>query len=108
MKLKDQNVVETPGSLIPLSHDDALAMHEEVSQWKLKDIVLERSFEFKGFEEAMDFVNKVAKIAQQQNHHPDIHIYYNKVALELSTHKINNLTEHDFILAAKINSLIGE
>lgn len=53
----------------------------------------------------MNFVNKVAEIANAENHHPDIYIFYNKVKLELSTHAVGGLSENDFILAAKINRL---
>lgn len=51
----------------------------------------------------MDFVNKVARIAQSEGHHPDIHIFYSKVIIELWTHAIGGLSENDFILAAKID-----
>ena len=53
----------------------------------------------------MFFVNKVADLAEAEGHHPDIHIFYNKVSLELSTHAIRGLSENDFILAAKIDRL---
>ena len=61
---------------------------------------------FKNFVEAMAFINKVADIAEEERHHPDIHISYNKVQLTLTTHAIHGLSENDFILAAKIDSLI--
>ena len=57
------------------------------------------------FKKAIGFINKVAVIAEAESHHPDIYIFYNKVRLELSTHAIGGLSENDFILAAKINSL---
>ena len=66
---------------------------------------LTREFNFKDFVRALDFVNQVADIAEMEGHHPDIYISYNKVRLELWTHSIENLTENDFILAAKINML---
>ena len=55
--------------------------------------------------DAMEFVSQVADIAEGANHHPHIHIFYNRVKLELSTHAIKGLSENDFILAAKINAL---
>ena len=70
-------------------------------------MLLKGRLQFKDFKEAMKFVNKVAEAAEQEGHHPDIHIYYNKVRLELTTHKIKGLSENDFILAAKINALFG-
>lgn len=54
----------------------------------------------------MAFVNRVAAVAEEQRHHPDIRISYNKVRLTLSTHKIGGLSRNDFILAAKIDRLI--
>jgi 4a-hydroxytetrahydrobiopterin dehydratase len=54
----------------------------------------------------MDFVNKVAKLAESEGHHPDIHVFYNRVQLELWTHAVNGLSESDFILAAKIDAVV--
>jgi 4a-hydroxytetrahydrobiopterin dehydratase len=107
MKLKEQKCVPCHSGMPPLSRENAIAMHEEIREWALKDSVIERTFAFKDFKEAMKFVNKVAETAEQEGHHPDIHIYYNKVRLELTTHKIKGLSENDFILAAKINTLVG-
>lgn len=65
-----------------------------------------REFEFNNFLEALGFVNKVAKIAEEEQHHPNIYIHdYKKVKLELYTHKIGGLHKNDFILASKIDSL---
>lgn len=105
MKLQEQKCVPCHGGMPPLSHEDAMAMHGEIPEWILRDIAIERTFTFGDFKEAIDFVNRVARIADQENHHPDIHIYYNKVRIELSTHKIKGLSENDFILAAKINAI---
>ena len=66
---------------------------------------IEKLFKFKNFAEAMIFVNKVAEIAEEQDHHPDIFIKWNEVTLTLWTHAINGLFENDFILAAKIDEL---
>jgi len=66
---------------------------------------IEKLYEFKNFKEAMVFVNKVAEIAEEQGHHPDIFIQWNKVTLMLWTHAINGLFENDFILAARIDEL---
>ena len=66
---------------------------------------IEKSFKFKDFNEAMIFVNNVAEIAEEQGHHPDILIQWNKVTLTLWTHAIKGLHENDFIIAAKIDEL---
>lgn len=66
---------------------------------------IEKNFTFKDFKEAMVFVNRVAKLAESEGHHPDIHISWNKVKLELFTHAIHGLSENDFIVAAKIEQV---
>lgn len=64
-----------------------------------------RQFKFKDFKQALIFVNKVADLANSEDHHPDIKIVYNKVQLDLFTHAVGGLSENDFIMAAKINKL---
>lgn len=73
--------------------------------WFLIGDQIKRDFQFKDFRQSLDFVNKVAGIAESEGHHPDIYIYYNKVNLSLFTHAAKGLTENDFILAAKVNQL---
>ena len=64
------------------------------------------TFEFKTFKEAVRFVNQVAKLAESEDHHPNIHILYNKVKIVCTTHSIGGLSENDFILSAKIEKLV--
>lgn len=66
---------------------------------------LEKTFTFKNFREALDFTNKVGELAEQQGHHPDIGLTWGKVKIDICTHKIDGLTESDFILASKIDQL---
>ena len=66
---------------------------------------IKKEFKFKNFKEAMSFVNKVADLAEEQGHHPDIHISYNRVGIELWTHAVSGLSENDFIMAAKIDGI---
>lgn len=66
---------------------------------------LERVFKFKNFVEALEFTNKVGRLAEAQGHHPDIHLSWGKVIVQLWTHKIGGLHENDFILAAGIDQL---
>ncbi len=68
---------------------------------------LTRQFKFKNFKEAIAFVNKVADLAEAEGHHPDIKIVYNKVQLDLFTHAVGGLSENDFIMASKINLILG-
>lgn len=68
---------------------------------------IKHEFKCKDFKEAMEFVNKIADLAESEGHHPDIHIYYNKVKIVLWTHAIGGLSENDFILAAKIEKVFA-
>ena len=71
----------------------------------LENKKIRREFIFKDFKESVAFVIKVAALAENEGHHPDIYIFYNKVTLELSTHAISGLSENDFILAVKIDRI---
>lgn len=73
--------------------------------WSIINEKLERNFRFVSFQDAMIFVNAVAALADQHNHHPDITINYCKVSLSLTTHDAGALTDKDFTLAAYINDL---
>lgn len=73
---------------------------EVIEQKKIR-----HEFKFKDFVESMKFVNQVADLAEDEGHHPNIHIYYSKVVIDLTTHNIKGLSENDFILAAKIEEL---
>ncbi len=66
---------------------------------------LKKEFTFPDFQHALAFTNKVGQVAEQEGHHPDIHLSWGKVTITLWTHKIDNLTENDFICAAKIDSI---
>jgi len=77
---------------------------KRIPEWELEKHI-ERTFEFDDFAEAIDFVNAVAEVADEEEHHPDIDIRYNKVRLVLSTHSKGGLTELDFGLAERIDTL---
>lgn len=94
--------------VVSLSVAEAKKLALEVPEWSLRDKAIEKEFKFKSFRQAMDFVNKVADVAEEQDHHPDIFISYNKVRLTLSTHKVGGLSRNDFILAAKIGQLVDK
>jgi 4a-hydroxytetrahydrobiopterin dehydratase len=68
---------------------------------------LEKEYQFKDFREALAFTNKVGELAEAQGHHPDIYLAWGKVKLTVWTHKINGLTESDFVLAAKADKLMN-
>ncbi len=81
---------------------------KELVHWEQEGKTIERVLEFNDFSEAMDFVNGVAELAEDSEHHPDIDIRYNKVRLILSTHSKGGLTDSDFDLAEKIDTLIDD
>ena len=79
---------------------------DKLKDWTvLDDKLIEREFDFKNFKEAMEFVNKIAEIAENERHHPDFCVHYNRVEVELWTHATNGLSENDFIVAAKIDEI---
>ena len=88
-----------------LAQSDIKVMMKRVPEWEAGKKSIERTFEFDDFTEAIDFLNAVAEIAEEENHHPDIDLRWNKVRLVLSTHSEGGLTELDFDLAEKIDTL---
>jgi 4a-hydroxytetrahydrobiopterin dehydratase len=76
-------------------------------KWTMQSQVISRTFGFKGFLQSIDFVNQVAKIAEENNHHPDIEIHWNKVTLAFTTHDAGGLTENDFKLAQQCDKIFS-
>ena len=105
--LSQKHCVPCEGGAAPLTPEQADVLRGSIGMWDVSEDVkmLSQTFTFQNFVEAMKFVDKVADIAESEGHHPNIHISYNKVTLELSTHAIGGLSENDFILAEKINLL---
>lgn len=73
--------------------------------WTESGIAIERNYQFKDFVEAMKFVNKIADAAEAAGHHPDIHVSYNKVTLQLTSHDSGGVTQRDVKMAGKINEV---
>jgi 4a-hydroxytetrahydrobiopterin dehydratase len=105
--LADKQCVPCEKGADPLKSDQIKRQMKELDpDWRVVDEHhLERQFTFDDFRQALDFVNEVGEIAEQQGHHPDIYLGYGKVKVQLWTHKIDGLHENDFILAAKIDAL---
>ncbi len=101
--------VPCQGGIPPLGQSKIRKYLSAVPDWELVDEEPKRilkEFKFKDFNEAMDFVNRVAELAEEQGHHPDIAIHWNEVTLTLYTHAIDGLHDNDFIMAAKIDELL--
>ncbi len=107
MKLTEQTCSAGIGAT-PLSERDINGLLVQVPGWSLAGKEIRREFKFRDFREAMHFVNSIAALANEQDHHPDIHISYNRVSLVLTTHKSGGLTLNDFILAARIDLVIDD
>jgi 4a-hydroxytetrahydrobiopterin dehydratase len=88
-----------------LNNQDIKTWMKKLPEWEHDKKHIERTFEFDEFSHAIDFVNSVAEIAEEEEHHPDIDIRYNKVRVQLSTHAEGGLTERDFEVAGKIENL---
>jgi 4a-hydroxytetrahydrobiopterin dehydratase len=97
------------GRVPRLSDAEIASLRPQVAAWSLITEAatgrLRRELTFADFKAAMVFVNRVAELAEAENHHPDLAIHYNRVELTLWTHDAGGLTENDFILAAKIDEL---
>lgn len=107
MNLVEKHCVPCKGGTPPLGEVEIRNLSGQVPSWTLKEGHLYRSFKFKRFLEAIDFVNSIARIVEEEGHHPDISIHYNRVEVELWTHAIKGLSENDFILASKIDRLLN-
>jgi 4a-hydroxytetrahydrobiopterin dehydratase len=106
MSLAEKHCVPCRGGVPALTGVELEKMREQVSGW---DVVSEhhllKTYAFPDFRTALDFVNRVGELAEQEGHHPDIYLAWGKVEIKIWTHKIDGLTESDFILAAKIDTV---
>ena len=105
MDLTQKKCKPCEGGVPPLTEEQTNNLLKQIPSWTIKEGNVFKQFKFKDFKEAMAFVNKVAGIAEQENHHPDITISYSQVSIGLWTHAINGLSENDFILPAKIDDI---
>ena len=97
------------GGVQPLPASAAEALLRDVPGWELVEgTAIRRTVKCKNFLDAVSLIQRIAPIAEAEDHHPDLHLTnYKKLTIELSTHAIGGLSENDFILAAKINPLLG-
>ncbi len=94
------------GGTAPLTESQTHQLLEEIPGWQLGDSKeIYRDFTFKNFYHTMAFVNAIAWLAHQENHHPDLEVGYQHCLVRYSTHAIGGLSENDFICAAKVNAL---
>jgi 4a-hydroxytetrahydrobiopterin dehydratase len=115
--LLKKKCVPCKGGAMPLAKQEVLKYMEQVSGWTLVEnkkpkpeqaqfeARISKEFKFQDFIGAINFVERVADVAEMEGHHPDIHWTWNKITLVLWTHSIGGLSENDFIVAAKIDAL---
>ena len=100
--LADRQCVPCKGGVPPLSGDEIAPLLGQLGGWNVVDgHHLEKQYKLKNFVEALELVNRISAIAEEQSHHPDIFLAWGRVTVTIWTHKINGLTESDFIFAAK-------
>ena len=105
-ELADKTCVPCRGGVPPLTAGEIRPLHVHVPDWKVVNTHhLSREFRFVDFVTALKFVDRVGAMAEEQSHHPDIHLAWGKVRVEVWTHKIDGLTESDFIFAAKTDEI---
>jgi 4a-hydroxytetrahydrobiopterin dehydratase len=102
-ELAQKQCVPCRGGVPPLKGPELEALRAQLgSDWTVvQEHHLEKDYKFKDFRQALDFTNKIGELAESQGHHPDIYLAWGKVKLTIWTHKIDGLTESDFIFAAK-------
>jgi 4a-hydroxytetrahydrobiopterin dehydratase len=105
-ELAERQCVPCRGGVPPMAGDEIRRMLEQLSGWEVRnEHHLRKEYKFANFREALAFVNRVGELAEEQGHHPDICFGWGQAEIRIWTHKIDGLTESDFILAAKIDKL---
>ena len=107
-ELASKTCVPCRGGVPPLKGAALTELAAQVSGWTVvEEHHLTKSFKFPNFREALAFLNRVGELAEEQGHHPDLTLVWGRVDVAIWTHKIDGLTESDFILAAKIDRLFS-
>jgi len=105
--LANKRCVPCQGGVSPLAGGELKTLQDKLgNDWQVIDgHHLEKEYKFKNFQQALDFTNRVGEVAEAEAHHPDIYLTWGKVRLTVWTHKINGLTESDFVFAAKADQV---
>lgn len=105
-ELASKKCVPCRGGIPPLRAVEIQPLLVQLNGWEaFENKHLQKTFTFKDFVGALDFVNQIGGIAEEEDHHPDLYLAWGRVEIKIWTHKINGLSESDFILAAKIDAL---
>jgi 4a-hydroxytetrahydrobiopterin dehydratase len=104
--LAARNCVPCRGDVPALKGEALHSFSHQLPNWKVVDEhQVSRVFKFPDFKNALQFVNRVGELAEEQGHHPDVFLAWGKVEITLWTHAVNGLTESDFVMAAKIDQI---
>jgi 4a-hydroxytetrahydrobiopterin dehydratase len=107
--LASKKCVPCRGGVPPLAGKELEILSKQLPHWKVVEAHhITRTYTFPDFKQALAFVNRVGELAEEQGHHPDILLGWGKAEVTTWTHKIDGLTESDFILAAKIDKIYAE
>ena len=105
-ELSERQCVPCRGGVPPLKGEEIKNLLRQLEGWQVaNEHHLQRTYRFRDFRESLQFVNRVGELAEEQGHHPDICFGWGKADVTIWTHKIDGLTESDFVLAAKIDKL---
>ena len=105
-ELAERQCVPCRGGVPPMKGEQINEMSSQLPDWQVvNEHHLQRNYRFKDFRESLNFVNRVGELAEEQGHHPDICFGWGKADITIWTHKIDGLTESDFVLAAKIDKV---
>ena len=115
--LAERQCVPCRGGVPPLTREELAPLVAQIDPgWAVRDVpderrgsvtILVRQYAFKDFKQAMGFAARIGELAEEQQHHPDLHVAWGKVGVEIWTHKIGGLTESDVVFAAKCDVLYG-
>ncbi len=106
-RLAERSCVPCRGGVSPLSNEKIVPLLAQLDGWRVqRDHHLAKEYSFADFAEALAFVNRVGEVAEREGHHPDIVLTWGKVGLQIWTHKIDGLSESDFVFAAKADAVL--
>jgi len=105
MELSHKKCIPCEGGIPPLDSSGIIRLLKQINGWECHQNKLTKTFRFINYRHTIDFLNRVANLAEEENHHPDLFVGYGICRVELFTHALNGLSENDFILAAKIDTI---
>ena len=106
MALKDKECIPCRGGVPPLTEREIEPFIKELADWQvIEGKKIRKEIKFDDFAQSMEMANRIAELAEREGHHPDLLVRWGELVIEIWTHKVDGLTESDFILAAKIDDL---